>query len=111
MDRELVDLFMGILRGPCLHHMISNTSSSFSDMVIIREHVETCIKAGTIPGASVTTNNNVGNEETPYYGFVKKNEGESRNVSDDKGKASTYPQIHFHYYSTPIIVPNQCAPP
>ena len=35
LDHELIDLFMGTLRGPYLQHMLSSTSTSFSDMVII----------------------------------------------------------------------------
>ena len=49
---------MGTLRGPYLQHMLSSTSTSFSDMVIIGEHVETCTKAGTIQGIPNNTNKN-----------------------------------------------------
>ena len=41
-----------------MQHMLGNTSDSFSDMVIIGERVEMCVKAGTIAGASGTNGNN-----------------------------------------------------
>ena len=35
LDRELIDLFMGTLRGPYLQHMLRITSTYFSDKVIV----------------------------------------------------------------------------
>ena len=71
LDRELTYLFMGTLRGPYLQHMLSSTSTSFSDMVNIGEHVKTCIKAGTIQGVPNNTNN-IGIGRKPFSRFVKK---------------------------------------
>ena len=105
LDRELVDLFMSTLRGSYLQHMLSSTSDSFSDMVIIGERVEMCIKVGTITGASGTKgNNNSGGGKKPYSsGFVKKKEGEVSNASDDKGRAI----VQVQYYQTPAAAPQQ----
>ncbi|XP_058764021.1 uncharacterized protein LOC131637455 [Vicia villosa] len=53
--------------------MVSNTSPSFSDVVIIGERVENCVKAGTIQGVAGPSNSN-GNGKKLYSGFVKKKE-------------------------------------
>ena len=101
---------MSTLRGPYLQHMLSSTSDSFSDMVIIGEQVEMCVKVGTIPGASGTNgnNNSVGGKKPYSSGFVKKKEGEVSNTSDDKGKAI----VQVMYYQTPAVTPRQqYAPP
>ena len=88
---------------PYLQHMLSSTSDSFSDMVIIGERVEMCIKVRTISGASGTNgNNNSGGGKKMYSsGFVKKKEGEVSNASDDKGKAI----VQVPYYQTPATAP------
>ena len=87
LDRELIDLFMGTLRGPYLQHMLSSTSTYFSDMVIIGEHVEMCIKAGTIQGVPNNVNNNAGISRKPFSGFVKKKEGETNAITINQGRA------------------------
>ena len=42
-DRELVDMFMGTLTRPFFNHLIRSSSSSFTDLILIREHVESGI--------------------------------------------------------------------
>ena len=109
LDRELVDLFMGTLQGPYLTHVLGSTSTSFSDMEIVGERVETCIKAGKIQSASSSSNNSDNNKK-PYSGFVKKKEGESSNVTVNKGKNPTCPPVQLPYYPTPMAIPNMYAP-
>ena len=77
--------------------MLGSTSYFFSDMVIIWERVEMCIKDGTILGASSTNNSNSSKGKKPYSGFFKKKEGDSINVSIEKG--NTFVQLP--YYPTP----------
>src|SRR3954464_1036769 len=109
LDRELIDLFMGTLKGPYLQHMVSNTSLSFSDVVIIGERVENCVKAGTIQGVTIFGNSN-GNGKKPYSGFVKKKEGETSTASVDQGRAPVYSAVPPPYYPMPYDVPNPYAP-
>ena len=73
--------------------MLSSTSTSFSDMVIIGERVETCIKAGMIQGVPNNANNNAGVNRKPFSGFVKKKEGETSAITVNQGRAPTFPQV------------------
>ena len=90
--------------------MLSSTSTSFSDMVIIGEHVETCIKAGTIQGIPNNTNNNTDIGRNLFSGFVKKKEGETSAITINQGRAPAFPQVRFPYFPTPTTVPNQFVP-
>ena len=101
---------MGTLRGPYLQHMLTITSTSFSDMVIIGEHVETCTKAGTIQGIPNNTNNNIGIGRKPFSGFIKKKEGETSVVTINQGKDLAYPQVRFPYFPTLVVIPNLYVP-
>ncbi|XP_058757473.1 uncharacterized protein LOC131630741 [Vicia villosa] len=109
LDRELIDLFMGTLKGSYLQHMVSNTSPSFSDVVIIGERVENCVKAGTIQGVTSPSISN-GNGKKPYSGFVKKKEGETSNASVDQGRTPVYSAVPPPYYPMPYVVPNPYVP-
>src|SRR3954471_15203420 len=104
LDHELIDLFMGTLKGPYLQHMVSNTSPSFSDVVIIGEQVENCVKAGTIQGAGGPINSN-SNGKKPYSGFGKKKEGETSTASIDQGRALIYLSVPPLNYPMPYVVP------
>lgn len=52
LDRELVCMFIGTLQGPYLEKMVGNVSLSFSDLVIVREHIESMLKCRKIQNAS-----------------------------------------------------------
>ena len=73
--------------------MLNNTSSSFSDMIIIGERVETCIKVGTIQGIPNNTNKNIGIGRNPFSVFFKKKVGETSVVTINKVKAFACPQV------------------
>ena len=103
-------MFMGTLRAPYLQHMLSSTSTSFSDMVIIGEHVETCIKSGMIQGIPNNNNNNTGIGRKPFSSFVKKKEDETSDVTINQGKALAYPQVRFPNFPTHDDVLNQFVP-
>ena len=47
-DRELVDMFMGTLKGPFFNHLIGSSLSCFIEMILTGEHVEGGIKSGNI---------------------------------------------------------------
>ena len=55
-DRELVDMFLGILSGPYFNHLIGSSSSGFTELILTGERVEAGIKSGKIhKGASSST--------------------------------------------------------
>ena len=45
-NRELVDMFMGTLTGPFFNHLIVSSSSGFTELILIEEHVQSGIKSG-----------------------------------------------------------------
>ena len=47
-DRELVDMFMGTLKGPFFNHLIRSSSSCFTELILTGERVESGIKIGKI---------------------------------------------------------------
>ena len=47
-DRELVDVFLGTLSDPFFNHLIDNSSSGFTDFILIGERVEAGIRSGKI---------------------------------------------------------------
>ena len=52
-DRELVDMFLGTLSGPYFNHLITSSSSGFTELIMTRERVEAGIKSSKIEkGAS-----------------------------------------------------------
>lgn len=71
-DNELVDISMGTLQGMYYEKMIANSSTNFSDMVTIGEHVESGLKSGKIIDTTAPHTTN----KRPHGGFAKKKEGE-----------------------------------
>ena len=51
-NRELVDMFMGTLTGPFFNHLIGSSSSGLTELILIGERVESCIKSGKIQVAT-----------------------------------------------------------
>ena len=51
-DRELVDMFMGTLKGPFFNHLIESSSSSFTELILTGEQVEGGIRSGKIQVAA-----------------------------------------------------------
>ena len=47
-DRELVDMFLGMLSGPFFNHLIDNSSSGFTELILTGERVEAGIRSGKI---------------------------------------------------------------
>ena len=47
-DRELVDMFLGTLSGPFFNHLIGNSSSGFTELILTGERVEAGIQSGKI---------------------------------------------------------------
>ena len=47
-DRELVDLFLGVLSGPFFNHLIGSSSAGFTEMILTGERVEAGMRSGKI---------------------------------------------------------------
>ena len=47
-DRELVDMFLGMLSGPLFNHLIGSSSVGFTELISTGERVEAGIKSGKI---------------------------------------------------------------
>ena len=47
-DRELVDMFMGMLSGPFFNHLIGNSSAGFTQLILTGERVEAGIQSRKI---------------------------------------------------------------
>lgn len=62
---------MGTLQGLYFEKMIGSSSTNFSDMVAIGEHVESGLKSGKITDTTAQQTTN----KRPHGGFAKKNEG------------------------------------
>ena len=80
-DRELNDLFMGTLPAQYYERLIGNTSSSFSELVIVGEKVEEGLKSGKISGGTSGSSS----VKKPFNGYKKK-EGEANAVYDQRGR-------------------------
>src|SRR3954466_15698213 len=62
-DRELVDMFKSTLTSPFYSHLLGSSSSSFTDLILIGEYVESGIQSGKIQVAtSSNTTKKVHNE-------------------------------------------------
>ena len=51
-DRKLVDMFMIMLTGPFYNHLLRSSSVSFTELILMREHVENGIRSGKIQVAT-----------------------------------------------------------
>lgn len=56
LEKYLVDMFMGTLYGPYLEKLIGSTSVGFSDLVVVGERIENCLKIGKIQDTTVVVN-------------------------------------------------------
>ena len=56
-DRELVDMFLGMLSGPFFNHLIGSSSAGFTELILTGERVEVGIRSGKIQ--PYTTNRNM----------------------------------------------------
>lgn len=51
LDREQVEMFMGTLQGYYLENLIGSVSLSFSNLLMVGEHIESSLESGKIQGA------------------------------------------------------------
>lgn len=76
MDKELIDMFMGIFHFHYMENMVGSNFPLFSNVVTADERIESHVKKGKVPCA---TNASGGGEKT-YSNFPKNKEGEANVV-------------------------------
>ena len=64
-------MFMGTLTGPFFNLLIGSSSSSFTELILTCEMVESGIKSGKIPMTSTSTSNAV---KKPFTGKKETND-------------------------------------
>ncbi|XP_058775661.1 uncharacterized protein LOC131649933 [Vicia villosa] len=116
LEREMMDLFTNTLEGQ--YYSACSASSSFAELVMIGERIESGIKAGRIqnPNAASSSSGVVGKK--PYNGFAKKREGETSAAYYGKGKsqahqqvaAVTIPNVPFQQHQQRGYTPRQYQP-
>ncbi|XP_058726213.1 uncharacterized protein LOC131597537 [Vicia villosa] len=91
LEREIMDMFTNTLEGQ--YYSACSASSSFADLVMIGEHIESGIKAGRIQNPSAASSSSGAGGKKPYNGFSKKREGETSSAYYGKGKIQAYQQV------------------
>lgn len=76
IDKELIDMFMGILHVQYMENMVEAKFPTFSEVVNVGEKTEIQVKKGKPTCASVASSG----WTSPYYNFQKKKEGETNVV-------------------------------
>jgi hypothetical protein len=103
LDRELVDLFLNILPNPYFERMIGCTSSSFSDLVMVGERIESGLKSGKLQDASSSQ----ANEEESFRGSQMEEEDYETNAIWEAPQAP--PPVP--YGQPPYVATVQCQQP
>src|SRR3954471_10134286 len=100
-DRELVDMFMGMLTGPFYSHLLGSSSSGFTDLILTGEHVENGIGSGKIQVGSAS-----GTTRKPYQG---RNESNAIHSQKSRGKEDQNQSVGAVLISAPTSqqVPRQ----
>ncbi|XP_058741044.1 uncharacterized protein LOC131613387 [Vicia villosa] len=98
LEREMMDLFTNTLEGQ--YYSACSASSSFAELVMIGERIESGIKAGRIQNLSAASSSSGAGGKKPYNGFAKKREGETSAAYYGKGK------IHAHQQVAAVTIPN-----
>ncbi|XP_050919781.1 uncharacterized protein LOC127137354 [Lathyrus oleraceus] len=104
---ELVDIFMGTLHGMYFEKMIGSSSTNFTDMITIREHVESGLKSGKITDTTAPQSVN----KRSHGGFAKKNEGEANTVMAKAHPRYRVLMAPMPYYPYPYVAAAQYQQP
>lgn len=67
-DAELVNIFMSTLQGMYYRKMVSSSSSNFSDIVTIGEHIENGLKMGN----TVSVDNQIVVKKSQFFLRIKR---------------------------------------
>ncbi|XP_058783919.1 uncharacterized protein LOC131658668 [Vicia villosa] len=98
LEREMIDMFTNTLEGQ--YYSACSASSSFADLVMIGERIESGIKAGRIQNTSAASSSSGAGGKKPYNGFAKKREGETSAAYYGQGKGYAHQQV------TAVTIPN-----
>lgn len=98
---------MGTLQGLYFENMIGNSSTNFTDMVTIGEHVESGLKSGKITNATAPQTTN----KRPHGGLTKKKDGESNGVTTSARPRYQFPMGPMPYYPYPYVAAAQYQQP
>ncbi|XP_058746081.1 uncharacterized protein LOC131618951 [Vicia villosa] len=91
LEREMMDLFTNTLEGQ--YYSACSASSSFAELVMIGERIESGIKSGRIQNPSAASSPSGAGGKKPYNGFAKKRLGETNAAYYGKGKGHAYQQV------------------
>ncbi|XP_058741904.1 uncharacterized protein LOC131614320 [Vicia villosa] len=91
MEREMMDLFTNTLEGQ--YYSACSASSSFAELVMIGERIESGIKAGRIQNPSTASSSSGAGGKKPYNGFAKKREGETSAAYYGSGRNQAHQQV------------------
>ncbi|XP_058768767.1 uncharacterized protein LOC131642543 [Vicia villosa] len=91
LEREVMDIFTNTLEGQ--YYSACSASSSFADLVMIGERIESGIKAGRIQNPTVANSSSGAGGKKLYNGFAKKREGETSAAYYGQGKGHAYQQV------------------
>ncbi|XP_058762353.1 uncharacterized protein LOC131635725 [Vicia villosa] len=113
LEREMMDMFTNTLEGQ--YYSACSASSSFADLVMIGERIESGIKVGRIQNTSAASSSSGAGGKKPYNGFAKKREGETSAAYYGQGKgyahqqvaAVTIPNAPFQQYQQQRYPPRQ----
>lgn len=86
LDKELIGMFMGTLHTQYMENMVGSSFWTFSEVVSLREQIESQLKKGKIPYATIATNEG----KKPYSNFHKKPEGEPMPSWEDVGSNNRF---------------------
>ncbi|XP_050889186.1 uncharacterized protein LOC127094386 [Lathyrus oleraceus] len=106
-DNELVDIFMGTLKGLYFEKMISSSSTNFDGMVTIKERVKSGLKSRKITDTITQQTTN----KRSHGGFAKKKEGEENVVTAKARPRYQFPMAPMPYYPYPYVVAAQYQQP
>ncbi|XP_058726011.1 uncharacterized protein LOC131597324 [Vicia villosa] len=91
LEREMMDMFTNTLEGQ--YYSACSASSSFAELVMIGEQIESGIKAGRIQNPNTASSSSGASGKKPYNGFAKKREGETSAAYYGGGRNQTYQQV------------------
>ncbi|XP_058775062.1 uncharacterized protein LOC131649314 [Vicia villosa] len=91
LEREMMDLFTNTLEGQ--YYSACSASSSFAELVMIGERIESGIKAGRIQNPSDASSSSGAGGKKPYSGFAKKREGETSAAYYGGGRNQAHQQV------------------
>jgi len=101
-DRKMMTMFINTLHSPFYEHMLGSISSSFADIIVIRDIIEFGLKSGKIAHGPVATTNT----KKPEFNYESK-EGEVEATTTLRSRVSPhYKQKYSLLVEKPSYVAN-----